>query len=87
MAIKCVYFFRYDFYLISQSVNQGTVSPTHYNVLYDNTGLDADKMQRLTYKLTHLYYNWSVSIILNCISLHNTVLFVRRDLYRYKTSP
>ncbi|CAG2058743.1 unnamed protein product, partial [Timema podura] len=49
----------YDFYLVSQSVRQGTVSPTSYNVISDNIGLDPDKLQRLTYKLTHLYYNWS----------------------------
>nr|CAD7430757.1 unnamed protein product [Timema monikensis] len=55
---------RYDFYLVSQSVRQGTVSPTSYNVISDNIGLDPDKLQRLTYKLTHLYYNWSVSSLL-----------------------
>jgi Piwi domain. len=47
---------------VSQSVRQGTVSPTSYNVISDNVGLDPDKIQRLTYKLTHLYFNWSVSI-------------------------
>jgi aubergine-like protein len=40
------------------------VSPTSYNVISDNVGLDPDKLQRLTYKLTHLYFNWSVSIAL-----------------------
>uniref|UniRef100_A0A0K8TM02 Piwib n=1 Tax=Tabanus bromius TaxID=304241 RepID=A0A0K8TM02_TABBR len=50
---------RYDFYLVSQTVRQGTVSPTSYNVIYDTMGLDPDKMQILTYKMTHLYYNWS----------------------------
>lgn len=50
---------RYDFFLVSQSVRQGTVSPTSYNVLYDNMGLPPDKIQILTYKMTHLYYNWS----------------------------
>jgi len=50
---------RYDFYLISQSVRQGTVSPTSYNVVHDNLGLTPDKMQQLTYKMCHLYYNWS----------------------------
>lgn len=50
---------RYDFYLVSQSVRQGTVSPTSYNVIYDTMGLDPDRMQILTYKMTHLYYNWS----------------------------
>ncbi|XP_068122739.1 UV radiation resistance-associated gene protein isoform X3 [Hyperolius riggenbachi] len=48
----------YDFFIISQSVRQGTVSPTHYNVIYDNGGLKPDYMQRLTYKLCHMYYNW-----------------------------
>lgn len=50
---------RYDFYLVSQSVRQGTVSPTSYNVIYDTMMLDADKIQMLAYKFCHLYYNWS----------------------------
>lgn len=50
---------RYDFFLVSQSVRQGTVTPTHYSIVDDNIGLDPDKMQILTYKMTHLYYNWS----------------------------
>lgn len=54
--------FSYDFFIVSQSVRQGTVSPTSYNVISDNSGLDPDKIQRLMYKLTHLYYNWSVSV-------------------------
>ena len=53
--------FRYDFFLVSQSVRQGTVSPTHFNVIEDNSGLKPDHLQRLSYKLTHLYYNWPVS--------------------------
>ncbi|XP_078258850.1 piwi-like protein 4 [Rhinoraja longicauda] len=48
----------YDFFLISQCARQGTVSPTHYNVVYDNSRMKPDHMQRLTYKLCHLYYNW-----------------------------
>lgn len=50
---------RYDFYLVSQSVRQGTVSPTSYNVVYSTIRLTPDQMQLLTYKMTHLYYNWS----------------------------
>ncbi|QQP38309.1 Piwib, partial [Caligus rogercresseyi] len=37
---------RYDFFLVSQSVRQ------------DESGLKPDHLQKLTYKLTHLYYNW-----------------------------
>ncbi|KAH8251452.1 hypothetical protein KR038_005676 [Drosophila bunnanda] len=50
---------RYDFYLVSQKVNQGSVSPTSYNVLYSNIRLTPDQIQKLTYKMCHLYYNWS----------------------------
>lgn len=51
---------RYDFYLVSQTTGRGTVSPTYYNIIYDDNGLKPDHMQRLTYKLCHLYYNWQV---------------------------
>lgn len=47
-----------DFFLISQHVNEGTVTPTHYIVADDEIELSADKMQRLTYRMTFLYYNW-----------------------------
>ena len=58
------FLFRYDFFLVSQSVRQGTVSPTHFNVIEDNSGLKPDHLQRLSYKLTHLYYNWPVSEVI-----------------------
>jgi aubergine-like protein len=58
---------RYDFYLISQSVRQGTVSPTSYNVIYDTLGLTPDKIQLLTYKMCHLYYNWSGTTRVPCV--------------------
>ena len=51
----------YDFFLVSQSVTQGTVSPTHYNVLVDDWKAPPDVIQKLSYVLTHLYYNWQVS--------------------------
>ena len=53
---------RYDFFLISQSVGQGTVNPTNYNVILDESGWTPDRIQVLTYKLTHLYYNWPGTI-------------------------
>ncbi|XP_063696838.1 protein aubergine-like [Culicoides brevitarsis] len=53
---------RYDFFLVSQTVRQGTVSPTLYNVIHDSLLLPPDKMQILTYKLCHLYFNWNGTI-------------------------
>lgn len=54
--------FKYDFFLVSQDVRQGTVSPTSYNIISDNTDLHPDIIQSLTYKLTHLYYNCSTTV-------------------------
>ena len=54
--------FLYDYYLVPQNVNHGTVSPTHYVVVSDNTGIKPDHIQKLSYKLCHLYYNWSGTI-------------------------
>ena len=34
------------------------MSPTHYIVVHDNTGLKTDILQKISYKLTHMYYNW-----------------------------
>lgn len=53
---------RYDFYLVSQHVTQGTATPTNYNVIYDNCGLSPDRLQMLTHKLCHLYYNWTGTV-------------------------
>ncbi|KAG1661158.1 Piwi-like protein Ago3 [Nymphon striatum] len=52
----------YDYFLVSQHVRQGTVSPTHYIVVYDTSKFTPDHIQRLTYKMTHLYYNWPGTI-------------------------
>jgi len=52
----------FDFYLVSQHVTQGTVTPTHYIVVYDDSNFKPDQLQRLSYKMTHLYFNWSGTI-------------------------
>jgi len=31
----------YDFFLVAQLVTQGTAKPTHYRVIYDDTGIEA----------------------------------------------
>ena len=62
---------RYDFFIVSQAVRSGSVSPTHYNVIYDSSGLKPDHIQRLTYKLCHVYYNWPVSIFYLLMFIHH----------------
>jgi aubergine-like protein len=53
---------RYEFFLVSQTVRQGTVSPTNYHVVHDDCGLSADQLQIMAYKLCHLYFNWSGTV-------------------------
>ncbi|XP_050672859.1 piwi-like protein Siwi [Leptidea sinapis] len=53
---------RYDFFLVSQNVREGTIAPTSYNVIEDTSGLPPDRIQRLTYKLTHMYFNCSSQV-------------------------
>ena len=60
-----------DFYLVSQSVRQGTVSPSHYRVLA-NDFKNIDWLQQLTFMLSHMYYNWPVSY--KCVILNFQVL-------------
>ena len=75
--------FRYDFFLVSQSVRQGTVTPTHYNVVWDTLGLPPDRMQRLTYKLCHLYYNWpgTIRVPAPCQYAHKLAFLVGQSLH------
>ncbi|XP_047364611.1 piwi-like protein Siwi [Vespa velutina] len=75
---------KYDFFIVSQHVKQGTVTPTSYSVIDDTVGLDADKMQRLTYKLTHMYYNWSgtVRVPAPCQYAHKLAYLVGQYVHR-----
>ncbi|XP_077378669.1 piwi-like protein 1 [Festucalex cinctus] len=74
----------YDFYIVSQAVNIGSVSPTHYNVVYDTSGLKPDHMQRLTYKLCHMYYNWQgiIAVPAPCQYAHKLAFLVGQSLHR-----
>ena len=55
----------FDFYLVSQSANQGTVSPSHFRVLADDLNFRQsgriDRLQILTFMLSHMYFNWPVN--------------------------
>ncbi|XP_071559445.1 piwi-like protein Siwi isoform X2 [Temnothorax nylanderi] len=79
---------KYDFFIVSQKVRQGTVTPTAYNVIYDTLGLDPDKIQRMTYKLTHMYYNCSntVRVPAPCHYAHKLAFLVSKFIHRAPNS-
>lgn len=79
---------KYDFFIVSQKVKDGTVTPTAYNVVYDNFGLNPDKMQRLTYKLTYMYFNCSntVRVPAPCHYAHKLAFMVSKYIHRVPES-
>lgn len=74
----------YDFFLVSQHVRQGTVSPTHYIVVSDDSGMKPDHMQRMAYKMTHMYYNWpgTVRVPAPCQYAHKLAQLVGQNIHK-----
>lgn len=61
-------FSSFSFFLVAQNVGQGTVTPTHYTILVNSTGLSTDRIQILTFKMCHLYFNWSGTVRIPAVS-------------------
>ncbi|CAI5441474.1 unnamed protein product [Caenorhabditis angaria] len=74
---------RMDFYMVPQFVNQGTVTPVSYNIIYDDTGLTPDKHHRMAFKLCHLYYNWqgTVRVPAPCQYAHKLAFLTAQSLH------
>ncbi|NXP52120.1 PIWL1 protein, partial [Heliornis fulica] len=74
----------YDFFIVSQAVRNGCVEPTHYNVIYDTSKLKPDHMQRLTYKLCHIYYNWPgvIRVPAPCQYAHKLAFLVGQSIHK-----
>ncbi|CAF2228788.1 unnamed protein product [Rotaria magnacalcarata] len=74
----------FDFYLISQCARQGTAAPTHFNVIWDRTTFKVDHIQRLTFKLCHLYYNWpgTIRVPMVCQYAHKLSYLVGQSLHQ-----
>lgn len=63
---------------------KGTVTPTHCVVLEDDSDFAPDVIQRLTYKLCFLYYNWpgTVRVPACCQYAHKLAYLVGQSLQR-----
>lgn len=49
---------RANFFLVAQRVNQGTATPTHYEVIYNDTSIKLEELVELAYQFTFGYSNW-----------------------------
>jgi len=72
----------YDFFLVSHETRNGTVSPTHYNVLVDEVGWPKSELQNFIYLLCYQYYNWdgSISVPAPCQYAHKMAFLYGRTL-------
>ncbi|KAL7674316.1 hypothetical protein ACOME3_000595 [Neoechinorhynchus agilis] len=74
-----------EFLLVSQLTRQGSVSPTRYVVLVNTYNpLTLERLQKLTFKLTHVYYNWpgTIAIPAPCLYAHKLAYLVGQYVRR-----
>lgn len=74
----------YDFLLITQHVREGATTPTRFIVLTDERAFAPDVLQKLTYKLCFLYYNWpgTVRVPAPCQYAHKLATLVGESIHR-----
>lgn len=53
---------QFDFYLSPQNVTQGTVTPTHFFVAFNDSKLKKVTIEKLTHDLCYCYFNWAGAI-------------------------
>ena len=53
---------QFDFHLAAQKVNQGTCTPTHYVIGYDETKMPQQDIIQFTYNQCYNYYNWQGTV-------------------------
>ena len=59
---------KYEFYLQPQFVNQGTATPCHYEVLYQDidenpeNNISMEELENLSFQLSYYYWTWSGAV-------------------------
>ena len=68
-----------DFFLVPQAVSQGTVTPVHLVVVHEHgdENMSADNIQKLAYKLTHMYFNWPGMFHICSLILYKCNTFIK----------
>lgn len=68
----------YDFYLVPQNATQGSVTPTHFFVAFDDSGLKKNVIEQFTYNLCYAYFNWagSIKVPAPCMYAHKIAEYV-----------
>ncbi len=67
---SCVVSKNYDFFIVSQQSNKGSVVPNHYKVIFNDTRLEEGHLQELAFSQCFNYVNWSGSIKIPSILMY-----------------
>ncbi|XP_027763061.1 piwi-like protein 2 [Empidonax traillii] len=72
-----------DFFLLSHSSRQGCSIPTRYICMWNTANLSHEHLQRLTFKLCHLYWNWpgTIRVPAPCKYAHKLAFLVGQVLH------
>ena len=59
------------------------MTPAHYQILFDTINLQTEHIQRLTYSLCHLYYNWpgTIRVPAPCHYAHKISFLVGQSIH------
>uniref|UniRef100_A0A0K2TEK4 Uncharacterized protein n=1 Tax=Lepeophtheirus salmonis TaxID=72036 RepID=A0A0K2TEK4_LEPSM len=78
----------YDFFIVSQRVNEGSATPSHYIVIKEGRNTSPDFLQGLSYRLTHMYYNWpgTIRVPAPCQYAHKLAAMVGENLQKEPSS-
>ena len=52
----------YDFYVVSQNSNRGSIVPNHYRVIHSDSKIEEGVLQELIFSQCFNYVNWTGSI-------------------------
>lgn len=78
----------FQFFVVPQSLRQGTLSSTSYNVIYNTTQLNRYTIQDLTYKFYRMNDNWkeSARLPIPCQYAHKLAHLTSHSLHRIPSS-
>uniref|UniRef100_U3K8L4 Piwi-like protein 2 n=1 Tax=Ficedula albicollis TaxID=59894 RepID=U3K8L4_FICAL len=72
-----------DFFLLAHHSRQGCSVPTRYICMWNTANLSSEHLQRLTFKLCHLYWNWpgTIRVPAPCKYAHKLAFLVGQVLH------
>ncbi|KAL8656727.1 MAG: hypothetical protein Q9210_000068 [Variospora velana] len=73
----------WDFFLQAHSALQGTAKPTHYVIIHDENGMNADQMEAMTHNLCYMFGRATKAVSLCPPAYYADILCERGRAYLY----